>query len=391
MPVASTRITRISKSDQEGWEVYLEACRRLRAGRDILMVAIGDHDFSTPIQTVEACKNALDAGHHGYTAIAGIPELRAAMARVSEQVTGVSTSPQEVIATPGGQGALYGSIFATMNDKDHGIAIGPYYVTYPGTYRASSGNFTIVDSSPENGFQPDMAAVEAEIRDNTKTLLINSPNNPTGVIYTRDTIEAICALCKKYDLWLLSDEVYWSLSGGAHISPRSVEGMADRTLVINSMSKSHGMTGWRVGWVTGPEAMIQHLTQLNLVSTYGISDFISRAATQALQGKFGVDEIAVRYASRRKVFVDHLSEIPNIAIVASNGGIYVMVDVRSIEPDGNKFAMALLDKENLAVMPGESFGQAAAGHLRISLCQPKHKLVDAANRIARLASTYSAI
>ena len=267
MPVASSRISAISKSDQEGWEVYLEATRRKREGEDILMVAIGDHDFPTPQPTVDACKRALDAGHHGYTGIAGVPELRAAMAQVSERVTGAPTGPQEVIATPGGQAALYGAILATMNPEDHGIVVGPYYVTYPGTVRATADHFTVVDAAPDNEFQPQVATIEAALKPNTKTLLINSPNNPTGVVYTRDTLVAICDLCKRHDLWLLSDEVYWSMSDGQHLSPRSIDGMRERTLVINSMSKSHGMTGWRVGWVTGPETMIHHLTQLSLVST----------------------------------------------------------------------------------------------------------------------------
>jgi len=372
----------------EGWEVYIEALRRKREGQDILMLSIGDHDFHTPNQTVAACVRALENGHHHYTDIAGYSFLRSAMAKISERATNVPTAPEEVITSPGGQAALYGAIQATMDDGDHGVIVGPYYVTYPGTLRSSTTSFTYANALPEDGFEPRPETIEAAITDRTKVLLINSPNNPTGVIFSRQTLEAIADICIRHDLWLISDEVYWSLSEGKHISPRSLPGMKERTLVINSMSKSHAMTGWRVGWLTAPVEMVGYLTQLNLISTYGISDFISHAAAAALDGDFGVDEIANTYASRRKTLMSALAKIEGISLVNSAGGMYVMIDVRAIEPDGGKFALALLDRENLAVMPGESFGPSASGHLRLTLCQPDHLLEEAAERVGRVVKNY---
>ena len=192
----------------------------------------------------------------------------------------------------------------------------------------------------------------------------------------------------KHDLWLLSDEVYWTLGGGHHVSPRALPGMAERTLVINSMSKSHGMTGWRMGWLTGPESMIALLVSLNLVTTYGLTGFIQEAAAEALENDYGVKEIADTYNGRRKVFLDAIRGLNDITVRGSEGGMYVMLDVSAVEPDDEKFAWAFLDAENVSVMPGSSFGDAAAGHIRISLCQPDDVLLEAATRLRRFASSY---
>ena len=164
--------------------------------------------------------------------------------------------------------------------------------------------------------------------------------------------------------------------------------MEERTLVINSMSKSHGMTGWRIGWLTGPATLIRLAISLNLVTTYGLTDFVSRAAIKALENDFGVEDIAAIYANRRTVFLDAIRGMNDIIVRGSEGGMYIMLDVRAVEPDCEKFAWALLEAEKLAVMPGSSFGAAAAGHIRISLCQPEPVLKEAAERLQRFVSTY---
>lgn len=388
MPKPSSRISGIVPSGKDGWEVHFTAMTRKEAGEPIIMLSVGDHDFDTPTETVEACVTAVRAGHHHYTQLPGIPGLREAMAKASTQCTGVATTADQIIATPGGQAALYAAVQGVLDDGDHAIVVAPYYATYPGTFRAAGAAFTVVETRAENGFQPDAKAIEAAVQPNTRAILINTPNNPTGAVYTRSALEGIADICRRHDLWLLSDEVYWTLGGGEHISPRSLPSMEERTLVINSMSKSHGMTGWRLGWLTGPERMVALLTDLNLVTTYGLIDFISHAAVEALENGYGVKEIADRYAGRRTVFLDAVRGMNNVAVRGSEGGMYVMLDISSIEPDDEKFAWALLDKEMVGVMPGSSFGEAAAGHIRISLCQPEPVLKDAAARLRRFTSTY---
>ncbi|MGB3390815.1 MAG: pyridoxal phosphate-dependent aminotransferase [Pseudaminobacter sp.] len=388
MPKPSSRISGIVPSGKDGWEVHFAAMTRHQAGEDIIMLSVGDHDFDTPTETVEACVSAVRGGYHHYTQLPGIPRLREAMARVSTQCTGVATTADEVIATPGGQQALYAAAHAVLDPGDHAIVVAPYYATYPGTFRSAGASFTVVEAHAEDGFQPRAEDIAAAITPQTRALLINTPNNPTGAVYSRATLDGIAEICRTHDLWLFSDEVYWTLGGGEHVSPRALPGMAERTLVINSMSKSHGMTGWRIGWLTGPRDLIALLVNLNLVTTYGLTDFVSRAAVEALENAYGVKEIAERYATRRTVFLDAIRGLNNVTVRGSEGGMYVMLDISQIEPDCEKFAWALLDAEKLAVMPGSSFGEAARGHIRISLCQPEPVLTEAALRLRRFAAAY---
>jgi len=247
MPRPSSRISGIVPSGKDGWEVHFAAWTRKGAGEDIIMLSVGDHDFDTPSETIEACVAAVRGSNHHYTPLPGLPRLRKAMAAASSACTGVETTPDQVIATPGGQAALYAAVQAVLDQGDHAIVVAPYYATYPNTFSAVGASFTVVETPAEDGFQPHADMIRAALRPNTRAILINTPNNPTGAVYSRERLEQLAEVCREHDLWLLSDEVYWTLGGGEHVSPRSLPGMAERTLVINSMSKSHGMTGWRMG------------------------------------------------------------------------------------------------------------------------------------------------
>src|SRR5690606_12427474 len=265
--------------------------------------------------------------------------LRAGLAKLSTDCTGLETVADEIIVTQGGQGALFGACQATLDPGDHAVIVAPYYATYPGTVRAAGASFTEVIARSENGFEPTTEDIEAAIRPETRMLLINSPNNPTGTVYSRATIECIADLCRRHDLWLVSDEVYWTLaSGREHVSPRALAGMKERTLVVNSLSKSHGMTGWRVGWLTGPSEIIRHLTSLNLVSSYGMNEFVSQAAIAAVENGHGVADIASRYDTRRQSFLNALHGVNGVTVRGSEGGMYVMLDISQVEPDCEAFA-----------------------------------------------------
>lgn len=389
MPSLSSRVSGITPSGKDGWEVHFDAMTRRQAGEPIIMLSVGDHDFHTPDETVEACVRAVRAGHHHYTQLPGLPRLREAMARAATACTGVETSAREILSTPGGQAALFAATLAAADPGDHAIIVAPYYATYPPTFRAAQVDVTIVEARAADGFQPRAADIERAIRPGTRAILINTPNNPTGAVYTRETLEGIAGLCRRHDLWLISDEVYWTITGGRpHLSPRALPGMAERTLVVNSMSKSHGMTGWRIGWLTGPEPAVTTLISLNLVSTYGLPDFVSRAAIEALENGHGVADIAARYAARRSVFLDAVSGIDGVTVRGSEGGMYVMLDISSVERDCEAFAWRLLRQTNVAVMPGGSFGEPTRGHIRISLCQPEAVLREAAGRLRAFIAGY---
>ncbi|MFC6489082.1 pyridoxal phosphate-dependent aminotransferase [Nitratireductor sp. GCM10026969] len=384
MPAPSSRIKGITPSGKNGWEVHIAAMTRRQAGEDILMLSVGDHDFDTPAETVAACVEAVRSGHHHYIQLPGLPRLRSALAELSQACTGVETTSDEIIVTQGGQGALFAACQALLDPGDHAVVLAPYYATYPGTVRAAGAACTEVATRPQDGFEPRMDAIAAALRPETKLLLVNSPNNPTGAVYSRATMEAIAELCRERDLWLLSDEVYWTIRAGRpHVSPRSLPGMKERTLVVNSLSKSHGMTGWRVGWLTATPELVSHLTNLNLVSSYGMVDFVSRAAIEAVENARGVDGIAALYAARRTAFLEAIRGLDGVAVRGSEGGMYVMLDISEIDPDSEAFAWALLEREQVAVMPGTSFGAAAEGHVRISMCQDESVLREAAGRMCR--------
>src|SRR5690606_14688444 len=207
MPSPSKRIAGIVPSGKDGWEVHFAALTRKQAGEDIIMLSVGDHDFDTPSGTIEACVEAVRGGHHHYVQLPGLPRLRQGMAKLSTACTGVETTPEEVIATVGGQGALFGACQAILDPGSHAIVVAPYYATYPGTMRAAGASFTEVEARSEDGFEPRPEAIAAAIRPETRAILINSPNNPTGAVYSRKTLEGIAALCAEHDLWLMSDEV----------------------------------------------------------------------------------------------------------------------------------------------------------------------------------------
>ncbi|WEX11417.1 aminotransferase class I/II-fold pyridoxal phosphate-dependent enzyme [Chelativorans sp. AA-79] len=384
MPKTSERILGIMPSGKDGWEVHFAAMTRKQAGEDILMLSVGDHDFDTPVETVAACVEAVQNGYHHYIQLPGLPRLREGLAGLSTACTGIDTAPEEVIVTQGGQGALFAACQAVLDPGSHAIIISPYYATYPGTVRAAGGRFTEIETRSRNGFEPDVEAIAEAIRPETRMILVNSPNNPTGAVYSRATMEAIAEICRRHDLWLLSDEVYWTLRADrAHVSPRSLSGMKERTLVVNSLSKSHGMTGWRVGWLTAPTEIVRHLVSLNIVSSYGMVDFVSRAAIAAVENGFGVADIAARYAGRRKAFLDAIRGLDGAVVRGSEGGMYVMLDISQVSPDAEAFAWGLLEAEKVAVMPGPSFGTAAEGHIRVSMCQDEPVLREAAGRIRR--------
>jgi arginine:pyruvate transaminase len=276
---------------------------------------------------------------------------------------------------------------AVCNPGDVGLFLDPYYATYPGTIRGTGAVARAVQISAEDAFQPRAEQIEAKV-DGAVSLLINTPNNPTGVVYSPETLKSIADLCQKRDLWLISDEVYdTQIWNGAHLSPRALPGMADRTLVVGSMSKSHAMTGSRCGWIIGPEEVISHFINLATHTTYGVPGFIQDAASFALSvGTTLEDEIAAPFRRRRARALDVLAEQNTIGLVPADGAMYLMLDIRATGLTGEGFADALLDKHAIAVMPGESFGTAAAGHVRVAMTVDDDRFETALKTICAFAS-----
>lgn len=384
----SKRIRTLVPQGGDGWEIHYRATQMRAAGRPVTFLSVGDHDVKTSEPILGAMKAGMDAGHLGYTSVPGTTALRRAIAERVALRTGVPAGPENVLVTTGGQGALFAAMMASLDPGDACIVLDPYYASFCVTVRAASGEPIVVATRPQDGFQPDPAAIEAALTPRTRAILINTPNNPSGAVYDPSRLRAIAELCVRRDLWLISDELYDSqVHDGEHLSPRALPGMAGRTFTVGSMSKGYAMTGARVGWVVAPAEAIARLADLALATTYGLPGFIQDAALHALTNCAAEEaEVAARYRRRRDIALAALGNGRVLGVVPPQGGMYVMLDVRGTGLDGIGFAARLLDDEAIAVMPGESFGAAAAGHIRIAMTVPDQALGDAMTRIAALAS-----
>ncbi|NBR89927.1 MAG: pyridoxal phosphate-dependent aminotransferase [Rhodobacteraceae bacterium] len=384
---ASKRIENLLAGGGDGWALFFRARQMVAEGQPVTELTIGEHDIRTDPSILAAMGRAAEAGHTGYSAIPGTDRLRDLVARRVSERTGVPTNRENVLIVPGGQSGLFAAHHATLDEGDTALFIDPYYATYPGTIRGVGARPLAVKALPEDGFQPRASAIAA-VAAEAKTLLINSPNNPTGAVYTRQTLEGIAEVAKAHDLWVISDEVYdTQIWNGEHVSIRSLPGMDERTLVIGSMSKSHAMTGSRIGWIVGPEAIIGLLTTLSTHTTYGVAGFIQDAASFALEeGPKLEAEIAAPFARRRKIALDLLAQQNRIKAIPPDGAMYMMLDMRATGLSGETFANRLLDEELIAVMPGEIFGQAAAGHIRMALTIPDEAFGKAFERLLTFAN-----
>lgn len=365
---ASQRISNILGGGSDGWDVFNKAREMIAAGTKVTELTIGEHDIRTAAPILQDMHRAAMAGHTGYASIPGVAGLRDHIAARVTKRTGVATTRDNIMITPGGQAALFAAHIAVCDPGDRALYLDPYYATYPGTLRGVNAEPVRIETRAEDAFQPRSADIAAHAA-GAKSLLINSPNNPTGVIYSRANLEGVAQVCKDHDLWLISDEVYdTQIWEGEHISPRALPGMAERTLVVGSMSKSHAMTGSRCGWIVAPEHVVEKLINLATHTNYGVAGFVQDAALFALElGDEFEAEIGAPFERRREISKKVLAAQNAVALVPSGGAMYLMLDVRATGMTGEEFAYALLDAHHIAVMPGESFGNAAAGHIRVAM------------------------
>ncbi|WP_170549053.1 pyridoxal phosphate-dependent aminotransferase [Ruegeria atlantica] len=383
----SQRITHLTGGGSDGWDVFYRARRMVSDGYAVVELTIGEHDIRTDPSILEAMDLSARQGHTGYAMVPGTDLLRDTVAARLQARTGVPTTRNNVLITPGGQSALFAAHVAVCDPGDVGLYLDPYYATYPGTIRGVGAEARAIQTTAEDAFQPRAEQIDA-VADGAVSLLINTPNNPTGVVYFRQTLKGIAKVCRKRDLWLISDEVYdtqvWE---GTHISPRTLPEMTERTLVVGSMSKSHAMTGSRCGWVVGPEDVIAHLINLATHTTYGVPGFIQDAASFALNaGNVLEDQIAAPFRRRRALAVGILSAQNTVGLVPAQGAMYLMLDIRATGLSGEAFANALLDTHAIAVMPGESFGSAAAGHIRVAMTIDDERFGSALSTICEFAT-----
>jgi arginine:pyruvate transaminase len=384
---ASTRISTLHGDGDSGWDIYFRALEMREQGRTVTVLCIGDHDWTTPESLIAVMAASARGGNTGYGHIPGSPALRRAIAARVTARSGVPTGPENVLVTGGGQGALFHALMAVLDPGDRCLMIDPHYATYPGTIRAVSGVPVAVPARPEHGFHPQLSDILAAAP-GARALLVNSPHNPTGAVYSAKTWDSIRQAVLDHDLWLISDEVYdGQVWDGTHVSPRSLPDLAERTIAIGSLSKSHVMTGWRVGWAVGPADLIAHMSDLSISTTYGIPGFVQDAALAALTTGEAIErDTTATYRRRRALCMAALAGANGIGVVAGSGAMYLMLDIRRTGLSGPAFARSLLEDTGIAVLPGESFGSAAAGHIRVALTRPDDELAEAVATIAAYAA-----
>jgi aspartate aminotransferase len=329
-------------------------------GIDVCGFGAGEPDFDTPEHIKAAAIEALQAGFTKYTPSAGIPELRAAIAEKLAADNGLTYRAGQVVVSNGAKHSCYNAILATCQPGDEVIIPSPYWVSYPDMVRLVGAEPVIVPTMERNNWKMRPEDFENAMTPRTKMLIMNSPCNPTGSVYTREELEAIVEVAGGEDIYILSDEIYEKLvyDDAKHVSIASLSKEAyDLTITVNGFSKSYAMTGWRLGYLAAPEAVVKAVDSIQSHTTANPSSFSQRGALAALKGdQQAVADMREEFDMRRNYMIDRLSKIPNVTAVKPQGAFYVLLNVSQLGLTSQNFADRLLSKANVAVVPGAAFG-----------------------------------
>ena len=329
-------------------------------GIDVCGFGAGEPDFDTPEHIKAAAIEALQAGFTKYTPSAGIPELRAAIAEKLAADNGLTYRAGQVIVSNGAKHSCYNAILATCQPGDEVIIPSPYWVSYPDMVRLVGAEPVIVPTMERNNWKMRAEDFQNAMTPRTKMLILNSPCNPTGSVYTREELAAIVEVASGEDIYILSDEIYEKLvyDDAKHVSIASLSKEAyDLTITVNGFSKSYAMTGWRLGYLAAPEAVAKAVDSIQSHTTANPSSFSQRGALAALKGdQQSVSDMRDEFDMRRNYMLDRLSKIPNVTAVKPQGAFYVLVNVSQLGLTSQNFADRLLSKSNVAVVPGAAFG-----------------------------------
>ncbi|TFC95996.1 pyridoxal phosphate-dependent aminotransferase [Cryobacterium breve] len=366
------------------------------AGRPVISFAAGEPDFPTPEHIVEAALVAVrDPKNHRYTPAAGLPELREAIAAKTLCDSGLQISPSQVVVTNGGKQAVYQAFATLLDPGDEVLVPTPYWTTYPESIRLAGGVQVDVFAGSDQNYLVTVEQLEAARTPRTKVLLFVSPSNPTGSVYSPEQTAAIGNWAEEHGLWIISDEIYQNLTyDGVRATSivEAVPALADRTILVNGVAKTYAMTGWRLGWMVGPQDAMKAAANLQSHLSSNVSNISQRAGIAALTGPQDA-ALAMRDAfdRRRKVIVAELNRIPGIVAPTPQGAFYVYPDVTGllgrtwggVTPTTSlELADLILDQAEVAVVPGEAFGPS--GYLRFSYALGDAALVEGVQRLQRL-------
>ncbi|NBF10986.1 pyridoxal phosphate-dependent aminotransferase [Pseudomonas sp. Fl4BN1] len=385
-------VQRISGESVSAWDIHYAAIEARGRGEDVIVLSVGDPDFATDARISDAASAALEQGDTHYTHVLGRPALREAIAAKQRRLLDIDVSADNVALVAGAQNGLFATALCLFSSGDEVLVPEPMYLTYEACMHASGANIACVEQPAANGFRLTAAALEAALTDKTRGIALATPCNPTGNVYSREELEAVAAVARKHDLWVISDEVYGQLTyDREHLSIASLPGMAERTVILNSLSKTHAMTGWRVGWVIAPPALVGHLDNLLLCMLYGLPGFIQEAALKALE----LDEEVVGsarevYRRRRDLVVAGLKQVQLLDCREPEAGMFMLVDVRRTGLSSMDFAWQLFRATGVSVLDAQAFGASAEGFIRISFTVADEVLKDACQRIAGFVESLNA-
>jgi arginine:pyruvate transaminase len=371
------------------WAIHFEGRARAAAGEKLIFLSIGEPDLPPPRAILDVAERQMRAGRTRYSAGRGEKGVLEALSRHYTRQTGRPVGTDQFLFLPGTQSALAIAFMAILEPGDEVLLLDPYYATYEAVVTAPGGVPVPVPLDPDNGFHPHIAALENAITPRTRAILLNSPSNPTGAVFTKAENLAIGALAKRHRLWIVSDEVYATMIHGNHAfhSPFMEKDLEERTIVVSSISKSHALPGFRCGWIAASAAFCDRVQPVTETLLFGSHPFLEDATAFALDTHFNeTDAMREAYLARAKALMAGLHGARGITTQLPEGGMFLMLDVRALGLSGEAFAARLLREENVVTMPGESFGACGAGHLRVSLTVDESSMAEAARRIKALAA-----
>jgi len=376
-------VERLASEGAGGWDVLFEAWQASRRGEDVIILAVGDPDFHTPEPIIDVAVDALRSGDTHYAEISGRSELREVIAARFSAQTGRDWGPEHVTPFSGTQQALFAASLCLLEAGDEVIAFDPMYLTYDATLQAGGAKLTRLSLDADAGFRIDADVLADAINPATRAVVLTTPNNPTGAVASVEELESVAELARANDLWVIADEVYSDLVfEGRHTSIAALEGMADRTVTVSSLSKSHAMTGWRIGWAIAPPDLVRHFGNLCLAMNYGIPGFIQTAAVAALTTQdAAVADMRDIYRRRRDLASAELAGIDGVTVLTPQAGMYVMVDVRGLPTSDEGFAWDLYRATGVAVVDAAGFGVASEGWLRLAFTISDEDVVEGCRRL----------
>jgi aspartate aminotransferase len=385
--------TRVSQLTGEGALAVFSRAKELeRQGRSIIHLELGEPDFHPAAPVVDALRDAVASGRDRYVSPRGIPTLRAAIASYLRHTRRLEVASEEVLIAPGCKMALSLAMMALIEPGNEVLYPDPGFPIYPSFTRGLGATAIPFDLEEKNNFQPDLQEIAAKITPRTSVLIFNSPNNPTGTVFSRETLQQLADLARKHDLWVLADEIYARIVfNGEFLSIRSLPGMAERTVIIDGFSKSFAMTGWRLGYAVAPTHVVDAMDLLVLNTFTCVAEFTQVAAIEALRDSSNaVDAMVAEYRKRRDLFVARLNRIPGFRCQIPDGSFYAWVNVEDTGLPAEEVARVLLEEGGVAGIAGAAFGAAGKNYLRFSLVSARHSLEEALDRIARVSVRWRA-